>query len=93
MTGRELDAVAREIIQAAHYGAEFSHGLGHGVGLQVHERPRVSSRSEDVLEPGMVITIEPGIYLEGWGGVRIEDTVLITPDGHDVLTHAPKPSY
>lgn len=93
LTGRELDAVAREIIEAGHYGTEFSHGLGHGVGLQVHERPRVSSRSDDVLEPGMVITVEPGIYLEGWGGVRIEDTVLITESGHEVLTQAPKPDY
>jgi len=93
MTGRELDQIAREIIVAGGYGAEFGHGLGHGVGLQVHERPRVSAKSEDVLAPGMVITIEPGIYVEDWGGVRIEDTVAITETGCEVFTHAPKPEY
>lgn len=93
ITGRELDQVARDIIVAGGFGEEFGHGLGHGLGLQVHERPRVSARSEDVLAPGMVVTIEPGIYLEGWGGVRIEDTVLITETGCDLLTHTPKPQY
>jgi len=93
VTGRELDAVARAIIVAGGFGEQFAHGLGHGVGLQVHERPRVSARSEDVLAPGMVLTIEPGIYMEDWGGVRIEDTVLITDTGCEVLTHAPKPEY
>ncbi|MEN6644419.1 MAG: Xaa-Pro peptidase family protein [Armatimonadia bacterium] len=93
LTGRELDAVARDIIVAAGYGDSFGHGLGHGVGLEVHEAPRVSSRSEDIMEPGMIVTIEPGIYIEGWGGVRIEDTVLITDDGCEALTHAPKGDY
>lgn len=93
LSGRELDQVARDVIVAGGYGEQFSHGLGHGVGLQVHERPRVSAKSEDVLEPGMVITIEPGIYVEGWGGVRIEDTVLVTATGCEPLTRAPKAEY
>ncbi|MCE5236930.1 Xaa-Pro peptidase family protein [bacterium] len=93
LTGRELDQVARDIIAAGGHGSDFDHGLGHGVGLQVHEGPRVSARSEDLLEPGMVVTIEPGIYLEGWGGVRIEDTVLITATGCEVLTQSPKADY
>jgi len=93
LTGRQLDTIARNLINAGGYGEQFAHGLGHGVGLEVHEAPRVSSRSEDRMEPGMVITIEPGIYIEGWGGVRIEDTVLITEDGCEVLTHAPKADY
>lgn len=90
---KHLDEIAREIIGQAGYAGAFSHGLGHGVGLQVHEGPRVSGKSEDILQPGMLVTIEPGIYRAGWGGVRIEDTVLITEDGHRVLTHAPKPQY
>lgn len=93
MLGRELDAIARQIIADGGYGEDFGHGLGHGVGLEVHEAPRVSSRSEDVLKPGMVVTIEPGIYLAGWGGVRIEDTVLITEDGCEALTRAEKADY
>lgn len=92
-TGREIDEVARTIITERGYGDQFSHGLGHGVGLEVHEGPRVSSRSEDVLQPGMVVTIEPGVYLPGWGGVRIEDLVLVTADGHELLTRAPIPDY
>lgn len=90
ITGRELDGIAREIIVARGFGEQFSHSLGHGVGLEVHEGPRVSSTSDEVLRPGMVITIEPGIYLEGWGGVRIEDTVVITRAGCERLTLAPK---
>lgn len=93
ISGKDLDGIAREIISAGGYAAEFCHGLGHGVGLEVHEGPRVSSRSEDILEPGMVVTIEPGIYVAGWGGVRIEDMVLVTQDGHEILTLAPKPEY
>ena len=64
--------------------------MGHGIGLEVHEAPRLAATSETVLKPGMVVTVEPGIYLPGWGGVRIEDDVLVTRSGHDVLTHVPK---
>ncbi len=93
LRGCELDAVARQIINAAGYKEHFSHGLGHGVGLQVHEGPRISAKSEDILQPGMIITIEPGIYIPNWGGVRLEDTVLITENACEVLTHSPKADY
>jgi Xaa-Pro aminopeptidase len=79
--GEQLDGVARESIAAAGYGERFGHGLGHGVGLEVHEAPRVSPRSEDVLESGEVVTIEPGIYLPGELGVRIEDLVVVAEEG------------
>lgn len=87
---KEVDAAARSVIEGAGHGERFGHGLGHGIGLQIHEAPSVRPLSETVLEPGMVITIEPGIYLPGWGGVRIEDDVLVTPDGREVLTHVPR---
>ncbi|MDQ7842925.1 MAG: Xaa-Pro peptidase family protein [Armatimonadota bacterium] len=90
MTGREADALARNVIAASGYGEAFGHSLGHGVGLAVHEGPTLSPREEAVLSPGMVVTVEPGIYLPGWGGVRIEDLVVITADGCRVLTRAPK---
>jgi Xaa-Pro aminopeptidase len=86
ITGKELDAVARKIIRKAGYGKYFGHALGHGVGLEIHEAPVASSRSDNVLKPGMIVTVEPGIYLEGKAGVRIEDLVLVTADGHQVLT-------
>lgn len=82
LQGKEVDQVARDIIAAAGYGDYFGHGLGHGVGLQVHEGPRAGKTSEDVLQPGMIVTIEPGIYLPDFGGVRIEDMVLVTATGH-----------
>lgn len=87
---REVDAVARDYITARGYGDYFGHGLGHGVGLEVHEAPTLSPRSDDVAREGMVVTIEPGIYLPGRGGVRIEDMLLVTADGCRPLTRIPK---
>jgi Xaa-Pro aminopeptidase len=90
MRASDLDAVARRVITDGGYGPAFSHSLGHGLGLHIHERPRVSSLSNDTLLSGSVITIEPGIYIPGWGGVRIEDDILLTHTGNDILTAAPK---
>jgi Xaa-Pro aminopeptidase len=87
---RDLDAVARDYIRDQGYEAYFGHGLGHGVGLEIHEKPVVSPRSEAFVEEGMVFSIEPGIYVPGFGGVRIEDTVAVTADGCVILTKAPK---
>lgn len=86
----QVDRVARRVIDEAGYGRYFGHGLGHGLGLEVHEEPPLNPASRMVLEPGMVITIEPGIYLPGRFGVRIEDDVLVTKDGHEVLSALPK---
>ena len=90
MQGKQADAIARKVIEEAGYGENYGHGLGHGVGLAVHEKPVAGRLSEDVLEPGMVFTVEPGIYLPGWGGVRIEDIVVMREDGVEVLTQASK---
>jgi Xaa-Pro aminopeptidase len=90
MTGIEADAVAREPITNEGYGENFGHGLGHGVGLLVHEAPRLSTESTDTLEAGHVVTIEPGIYLEGLGGCRIEDLAVVREDGVELLTSFPK---
>jgi Xaa-Pro aminopeptidase len=88
--GREIDAIARDIITAAGHGDHFGHGLGHGVGLDVHEAPRLARTAEGRLEAGHVVTVEPGIYLPGRGGARIEDLVVVIPDGHEVISGTTK---
>ncbi|EMF0464328.1 aminopeptidase P family protein [Enterococcus hirae] len=90
VTGKQLDAVARDYITKHGYGEAFGHSTGHGIGLEIHEGPNVSVRAEKQFVPGNIITDEPGIYLPGIGGVRIEDDLLITSDGNRVLTHSPK---
>ena len=90
MSGRDADELARRVIRDAGYGDQYGHGLGHGVGLQIHETPYLGANSTDTLEPGMVITIEPGIYLPEWGGVRIEDMGLLDDDGFHSFSGAPK---
>lgn len=90
MTGDECHMIAHNVIEAAGYGETFGHGLGHGIGLQVHEAPRVGRTSKDVLQDDMVFTIEPGIYITGWGGVRIEDMVVLEGGKPRVMSRAPK---
>ena len=93
-----MDAAARKVMAAAKLDKHpdldlstfFTHGLGHGIGLEVHEAPKVRANSEDTLEAGMVITIEPGLYIPNWGGIRIEDDVLVTHDGHTLLSTLPR---
>jgi Xaa-Pro aminopeptidase len=89
-TGREVDAVARAIIDQAGHAEHFGHGLGHGVGLDVHEGPRLSKQGEDALAAGNVVTVEPGVYVPGAVGVRIEDLVIVTDDGAEVVSSLPK---
>ena len=86
----EVDAACRTSMDAAGLGKAFSHGTGHGVGLDIHEGPAVSSTATGTLRAGQVVTVEPGAYLGGFGGVRWEDTVLVTADGHRALTRSPK---
>lgn len=90
MTGKEADALCRDVIAKAGYGDAFGHSTGHGIGLDVHEGPNASTVSDHILLPGMLLTVEPGIYLAGIGGVRIEDDILITDDGNEILTKSTK---
>ena len=90
MEGEAAHLLAQHVIEEAGHGEHFGHGLGHGIGLQVHEAPRVAKRSTDVLKNGMVFSVEPGIYISGWGGVRIEDLVVLENGRCRVLTQSPK---
>ncbi|MBT1071700.1 aminopeptidase P family protein [Pelotalea chapellei] len=93
LSGCELDAIARDYITEKGYGEYFGHGLGHGVGLEIHEQPVISPRSRTIIEEGMVFTVEPGIYIPELGGVRIEDTLVVTSHGCRLLTSAPKDMF
>ena len=90
VSGADADRAARSVIEEAGWGEEFGHGLGHGIGLEVHEAPTVRPESTDVLEPGNLVSCEPGIYIPDLGGVRIEDMVLVTDDGREQLTRVGK---
>ncbi len=90
MTGRDADAIARQYIERAGYGELFGHSLGHGIGLEVHESPRLARTADNALPENAVVTIEPGVYRPGWGGVRIEDDVVLGANGPQVLTHFPR---
>jgi Xaa-Pro aminopeptidase len=88
MTAGDVDAACRDVIEAAGHGGQFVHGTGHGLGLEIHERPILSPRSAATLTAHMTVTVEPGLYLPGVGGVRIEDVVAVLPSGPRVLTTA-----
>lgn len=88
--GKDIHAIAQRVFQEAGYGQYFGHGLGHSVGLEIHEEPRFSPKAEEAIKENTVITVEPGLYLPNWGGVRIEDLVVVTADGYINLTHSPK---
>lgn len=90
ITGKEADALARDYITDKGYGERFGHGMGHGVGLDIHEEPFMSTRCTATIQPGMVLTVEPGIYIPDLGGVRIEDDIVVTEEGNEVLTHSPR---
>ncbi|MCH5251713.1 MAG: aminopeptidase P family protein [Lachnospiraceae bacterium] len=90
LTGKEVDALARDVIEKAGFGENFGHSLGHSVGLDIHEKPGFTTKEKGMICPGMVITVEPGIYIENYGGVRIEDVVVITEEGCENITHSPK---
>ncbi len=87
---KEVDAAAREVIASAGYGEQFVHGLGHGIGVRIHDGPFMHGKNEDPLPANSILTVEPGIYIRDFGGVRIEDVVLVTDEGYELLTHAPK---
>lgn len=90
IAGKEIDAVARKSLEEDGFGEYFTHSLGHGLGLDVHEGPGLRANSADCLAAGNVVTVEPGVYFPGWGGIRIEDDVLVTPDGAEMLSHLPR---
>jgi len=93
VTAPAVDSACRDVFDAAGYGDWYLHGTGHGVGLEIHEPPFHSQVSDEVIQTGNVVTIEPGLYRQGFGGIRIEDLVVVTSDGHRVLTHHPKQPF